>query len=130
MDKIAHEVRAQEWFCIIQACNASGLSKKQWCEENGVPLRKFFYWQKRIREELYTEIKKKETGLVPAAPAGSPVPAPAFAEIKTTSIAGRQESQFQPDAVITVGGISIQIANTASNELLERIGGTLLHHAV
>lgn len=130
MDKIAHEVRAQEWISIIQAWRSSGLTKKQWCEENGVSLRQFFYWQKNIREELYTEMKKKETGVVPVAPAESTALAPAFAEIKVTSVAERQDRQFQPDAVIKVGDISIQLTNTASRELLERIGGTLLHHAV
>lgn len=33
-------------------------SKKQWCEENGISIRKFFYWQKKIRAGLYTEAKK------------------------------------------------------------------------
>ena len=58
VDKIAHEVRTQEWFSIIQACNTSGQPKKQWCEENGISIRKFFYWQKKIRAGLYTETKK------------------------------------------------------------------------
>ena len=130
MDKIAHEVRIQEWISIIQACNTSGQPKRQWCEENGISSRKFFYWQKKIREELYTEAKKKETGLAPVAPVQSTALAPSFAEIPTTTVALTQGAPFQPDAVIKVGNISIQIANTATTELLERIGSTLLNHAV
>ena len=130
MDKIAHEVRAQEWFSIIQACNSSGLPKKQWCEENGLPVRKFFYWQKRIRAGLYKEAKEKDAGLVPAVPVQTTALAPSFAEIPATPVALTQGDPFQPDAVIKVGNISIQIANTATTELLERIGSTLLNHAV
>lgn len=130
MDKIAHEVRTQEWICIVQAWNSSGLTKKQWCEENGVSLRQFFYWQKKIREELYMGMKKNEKGLIPAGSEERAAVAPAFAEIKATTIAERQDRQFQADAIIKVGDISIQLANSASKELVERIGGTLLHHAV
>ena len=126
MDKIAHEVRTQEWFSIIQACNSSGLPKKQWCEENGIPLRKFFYWQKRIRAGLYKEVKKK-TGLVPAAPVQSTALAPSFAEIPATPVTLTQGDLFQPDAVITVGGVSIQLSNAATKELLDRISGALNH---
>ena len=36
MDKITSNVRRQQWLDIIQACNASGLTKKAWCEQNGI----------------------------------------------------------------------------------------------
>lgn len=133
MDKITHEVRTQEWFCIIRTCNASGLSKKQWCEENGVSVRKFFYWQKKIREDLYngrTLQRNKEERSRDCPCFSQHRPAPVFAEIKATTVAETQDSQFQPVAVIKVGAISVQIANTATSELLERIGSTLLHHAI
>lgn len=130
VDKIAHEIRAQEWFSIIQTCNSSGLPKRQWCEEHGIRLRQFFYWQKKIRAELYKEAKEKKTELVPVSPRQSAAPASSFAEIPTTPIAVTQGDPFQPDAVIKVGNISIEIANTATSELLERIGSTLLNHAV
>lgn len=131
MDRITHEIRAQEWFRTIQACNDSGLSKRQWCEENGISIRKFYYWQRKIRKRLYNGTQIKETGLVSANPSEDAAPVtPSFAEIKATPVARSQSSQFQPDAVILVGDISIQIANTATSELMERIGKTLLHHAV
>ena len=36
MDKITSDVPRQQWLDIIQACNASGLTKKAWCEQNGI----------------------------------------------------------------------------------------------
>ena len=68
-------------------------------------VRKFFYWQKKTRDGLYNETKREETGLV----AESTALAPAFAEIKATPIAEPRSGQFQPDAVIKVGDISIQM---------------------
>ena len=127
MDKIAHEVRSQEWISIIQACNVSGQSKRQWCEENGISTRKFFYWQKKIRAELYTEAKKKKAAMVPAPRAEAAQLVPSFAEIPATPVPIGAGEPFQPDAVMTVGGISIQLSNAATKELLDRISGTLSH---
>ena len=127
MDKIAHEVRTQEWFSIIQAWSASGQSKRQWCAENGISIRKFFYWQKRIREQLYNEVKKKETAMVPAPCAEASQLAPAFAEIPTTKVPVGMTGGFQPDAIIMLGGVSIQLSNAATRELLDRISGAMGH---
>lgn len=127
MDKIAHEVRTQEWFSIIQTCNTSGQPKRQWCEEHGISVRKFFYWQKKIREDLYKEAKKRAASQDPAAPVGSMELVSAFAEIQTTTVAETQGKQFQPDAIIKAGGVSIQLSNAATRELLNRISGVLSH---
>lgn len=59
MDEIVHDVRHQQWLSIIQACNASGQSKNQWCDENGISRRKFYYWQKKLRTELYQEAQER-----------------------------------------------------------------------
>ena len=48
MDKIISDVRRQQWLDIIQACNASGLIKKAWCEQNGINIKSFYYWQRRL----------------------------------------------------------------------------------
>ena len=53
MDQVTHEVRLQQWKEIIQAQLASGQSKRAWCQENGVSEKQFFYWQRRIRKEIY-----------------------------------------------------------------------------
>ena len=34
MDQSTHEIRVREWSQIIQDCNASGLTKKEWCLQN------------------------------------------------------------------------------------------------
>ncbi len=124
MDKIAHEVRTQEWFSIIQACNTSGQPKKQWCEENGISIRKFFYWQKRIRAGFYTEARK-DTAIVSVPQAEATRMTPAFAEIPATSVTAGADVEFQSDSVIKFGGVTIRLSNAATKELLDRIGGVL-----
>ena len=57
MDKITSDVRRQQWLDIIQACNASGLTKKAWCEQNGINIKSFYY---RYFKLLLTEIPKHQ----------------------------------------------------------------------
>ena len=49
-----------------------------------------------------------------------------FIEIKMTDQASSSTSPFKPDVVIRRGAVSIEISNTATEELLNKVGG-LLH---
>lgn len=49
MDKITHEVRLNNWQTIITKCNNSGLSKRDWCIQNHVSEKSFYYWQRKLR---------------------------------------------------------------------------------
>ena len=50
MDKASYEIRIKQWTGIIQEANASGMAKCSWCKQNGISLRQFYYWQKKVRE--------------------------------------------------------------------------------
>lgn len=50
MDKASYEIRIKQWIGIIQEANASGMTKGSWCEQNGISLRQFYYWQKKVRD--------------------------------------------------------------------------------
>ena len=40
----------EHMFRLIEDCHNSGLSKKQWCQQNGIPKSRFFYWQNQYRK--------------------------------------------------------------------------------
>ena len=50
MDKEIVMIRRQNWLRIINECNSrtSG-TKKEWCEANGIQIRKMYYWQRHLR---------------------------------------------------------------------------------
>ncbi len=50
MDKDTGKIRLQEWIAIINEYNASGMTKTAWCKANGIKLRKFYYWQLKLRK--------------------------------------------------------------------------------
>jgi len=49
MDRDAYEVRLNQWEKLIQEASTCGKSKKQWCIDNGVSAKQFYYWQRKVR---------------------------------------------------------------------------------
>lgn len=44
------QINIQKWLEVIHRCRDSGLSNKQWCEENGISLKSYYYWLAKIRK--------------------------------------------------------------------------------
>ncbi len=49
MDQKAYEIRRSRWERIILEGNRASVSKKEWCRQNGINEKSFYYWQKKIR---------------------------------------------------------------------------------
>ena len=126
MDKITHKVRCEQWTKIIKECLASGMNKTAWCREHGISNKSFFYWQRRLREEAY--ISAVESSSPPAAKSVNIPAEPSvdFVELRISEQSTVSPASFRPDVIIRKGSFSIELSNTASEELLSRIGG-LLH---
>lgn len=128
MDKITHKVRCEQWTAIINECLASGMPKTTWCKANGISDKQFFYWQRILRQEAYQQMGFQSTS--PASSALVPdvkeekSSHPAFVEIRpVTSETG--SFTFRPDVIIHSGDLTVEIANTASEELLRKLRGII-----
>ena len=44
--------RAQEWAMLIQECSASGLTKREFCQQRGISEKSFYYWLKKLRSQM------------------------------------------------------------------------------
>lgn len=53
MDKITHQVCAENWAKIMNESINSGMSKTAWCRANGISEKQFFYWQRILRREAF-----------------------------------------------------------------------------
>ena len=49
MDKSSYQVRIDQWKLLIHDQASSNMTKSEWCRENGINLRQFFYWQRKLR---------------------------------------------------------------------------------
>ena len=126
MDKITHQVRAEHWTRILNECMNSGMSKTAWCRANGISEKQFFYWQRILRREAYEASQNPSLLAVTGTGQLSAVQqSVSFAEIKLPAVSPDVSSVFHPDLVIRKGKLVLEISNSASAELLSRIGGVL-----
>lgn len=44
--------RAQEWAMLIRECSASGLTKREFCQQRGISEKSFYYWLKKLRLQM------------------------------------------------------------------------------
>lgn len=44
--------RAQEWAMLIRECSASGLTKREFCQQRGISEKSFYYWLKKLRTQM------------------------------------------------------------------------------
>ena len=125
MDKITHEIRLSNWKAVIEQCSLrpAGQTVKQWLADNGINEKTYYYWQRRIRKEVF-----RQTNLPQEIQSQEPASV-SFAEIPLIPVqsGAAMEISFHADAVIRTGNTTIGLSNSISDRLLDRIMGGLLH---
>ena len=122
MDQITHDVRRATWQSVIKQCQErpEHTTVKQWCLENGVHEKAYYYWLRKFRKEAAQQM---------SVPAATPNPSPVtFAELpfvsnsdtytKTVSDAALP---VHPTAVLKHKDLTIAVTNDISDSLLLRI---------
>ena len=116
MDHITHEMRLANWRQIVEQCQARprGQNAKEWLAANGINEKQYYYWQRRIREEVYCQME----GNLPAVGNNYTV---SFAELPLQSLTGTGPHSFRPDAVIRTSKVTIELSNSVSGDPLLRL---------
>ena len=78
VQKLTHEVRLQQWSAIVNECRSSGSSIKSWCEENGINIKTYYYWQKKVCQATCRELAMGQQQNLETFPTSTP---PVFAEL-------------------------------------------------
>lgn len=66
--QMAQHVRLSEWAQILRARRESGQSVKEWCADNGINEKRYYYWQNKLRQATCEQVKSQEkimTGIIP-----------------------------------------------------------------
>lgn len=120
MDQSTHEIRVREWSQIIQDCNASGLTKKEWCLQNHINEKSFYYWQRVIRRETLAacQLPVKADSSVETT----------FVELPSPEHSAPVSTNIHSAAVIRLGnGISIEISESASAVFIRQLIGAVAY---
>ena len=49
---VRDEYRAQNWAMLIQECNNSGLTKREFCQQRGISEKSFYSWLRKLRSHM------------------------------------------------------------------------------
>ncbi|MCP1101013.1 hypothetical protein M2454_000234 [Aequitasia blattaphilus] len=124
MDKITHEMRLMHWKTIVEQCQGRprNQSAKQWLADREIPEKSYYYWQRKVRQEVYEKLNSPT-----AIPAVQPDANISFSEIP---LSFRQESStsFQPAAIVKTQKITVALSDSISERLLNQLLQAV-HHA-
>ena len=54
--RVKKEIRLAQWAEMVRQRNESGLTVTDWCKENGINLKTYYYRLKRVRQTVCNEI--------------------------------------------------------------------------
>ena len=49
---VRDEYRAQIWAMLIQECNSSGLTKREFCQQRGISEKSFYCWLRKLHSQM------------------------------------------------------------------------------
>ena len=103
--KVKKEVRLAQWAEMVRRRNESGLTVTDWCKENGINLKTYYYRLKRMQQMVCDEIEQHD--IVPVEP--NP-------EAETTA----------EKIELSIGDVMISLPDNFNEETLRRLLGVLI----
>ena len=80
LQKLNQHDRLRLWTERVAACRSCGMQVRQWCGENGIAEKTYYYWQRRVYEAVkaeaqpvFAEVVTPEDGLLESLRSFTPV---------------------------------------------------------
>ena len=64
---VRDEYRTQNWAMVIQECNSSGLSNREFCRQRGISEKTYYYWLRKLRSQMAETVAPQLVPLEPVA---------------------------------------------------------------
>ena len=103
-------MRREKWKSIIQECNESGMSKREWLAAHSINPKTFYDWQRKLRMEIGTELVLAQNNALASAQNQ-----PDFCQLSMPV------SSAQSKAVIRSSHLSVEVNEDISDDFLYRI---------
>ncbi len=123
---ILHQTTLEKWAARFTDQKASGLTVDDWCAQNGVSRDSYFYWKRKLKNELITQVIPEivplalpetpvsELNVLPSAPCRGNLPSGATC---TTYASNTTNSS----AKIHIGDVTIELATSAPESFIVSI---------
>lgn len=129
MDQKVTEIRYEQWRRTVSECinRKADISKRQWCEENGIRYRSLMYWQRKFQQETIERIDSHSSLPGQAVQVCTPVFADVTAKyeaITTGKEIPQQHAEnyfFAPELMIQTGSRRIYVGGSAQKATMEMV---------
>lgn len=64
---VRNKYRMENGSALIQECNASGLSNREFCRQRGISEKSYYYWRRKLRNQAADTVGAKLVKLEPTA---------------------------------------------------------------
>ena len=105
-----HESYLQLWRGRVMECRNSGKTISVWCKENGINIKTYYFWQKRVWDKETQTLIQSGQNQLPQAQAVQ------FAQVNLG-----METSSDADIVIRKDDWTVEIRNTANPALLSAV---------
>ena len=105
-----HESYLQLWRGRVMECRNSGKTIAVWCKENGINIKTYYFWQKRVWDKETQTLIQSGQNQLPQAQAVQ------FAQVNLGT-----DSSSDADIVIRNNTWTVEIRNSASPGLLSTV---------
>ena len=102
--KVKKKIKLAQWAEMVRQRNESGLTVTEWCKQNGINIKTYYYRLKRVRQAVCNEIEQHE--IVPVEP-----------------IAGTEITAEKIE--LSVGDVKISLPDDFNESTLKRLLGVL-----
>ena len=114
--KKLQQAKLDQWAVLCKEQSQSGLTIRQWYDQNGYTIHTYNYWKHRLKESYVDSVLPDIVPIAPQVPAS-------LHELRDSS-----ESCINNTISVSLYGVSVTLDSSDSDEMLCRII-TALHHA-
>jgi len=122
MDQNVYELRLNRWEKLIQKASTCGQSKKQWCVDNGVSIKQFYYWQRKVRHRaIEKSCEVPEKNLPGFATLMPPAQDPSYIETETVQAPDVRTAGTSSSIVLCCSDYRLLIGDSVSEQTLKTV---------
>ncbi len=102
--RVKKEVKQAQWAEMVRQRNESGLTVTDWCKQNSINLKTYYYRLKRLRQAVCNEIEQHDI-------------------VSVKPIAGTEPTSEKIE--LSVGDVKISLPDNFNEDTLRRLIGVL-----
>ena len=118
-----HQAHLAEWAARFSDQKASGLTVRQWCEQNQISIHKYNYWKHLLKEEVVDQMLPDIVPLSLTASCPSVRQKPSVSESPAVSRTNRaiRANNSNPNVRLFIDGVALELESSIPEDFLRTL---------